>query len=63
MSRAIVLRVVAWLAVGACLGAHWAHSQEAPAQPGKGPDGQKVKRVLYDVKHGVAKDLAEVLAR
>jgi len=37
-------------------------TNKAPAKPTQGA-AQPVKRVVYDVKHGVAKDLAELLAK
>jgi type II secretory pathway component GspD/PulD (secretin) len=59
MSKAGSIRVVACLGLLACFGLCTALGQ----QPGQSAAGQKVKHVVYDVKHGAARDLAELLGK
>src|SRR5262245_3663671 len=60
MSRAISIRATGCLLVLTYL---WLPAVGGQDPTGKGPAGQPVKRVVYDVKHGVAKDLAELLGK
>jgi hypothetical protein len=66
MSRAVLIRLCGGVAIVAAFGVYAARAQPpargAPA--GRAPGGEaKVKRLVYDVKLGVAKDLAEVLGK
>jgi type II secretory pathway component GspD/PulD (secretin) len=52
------------VAVLACLGATAVPAQDPTGKaPAPGASGQKIKRVVYDVKHGVARDLADLLGK
>ncbi len=66
MSRAMVFRLCGGLAVMAAAGLYAARAQP-PAKgeaAGRNPGGQaQVKRLVYDVKLGVARDLADVLGK
>jgi general secretion pathway protein D len=61
------VRVAGCLGLLGCLGLHTAQGQPpsgtAPGQPTKADSAPKLKRVVYDVKHAPAKDLAELLTK
>jgi type II secretory pathway component GspD/PulD (secretin) len=62
MSRAIPIRIVGCLLILTCCWLSIAAGQDPTGKAAAGV-GQPVKQVVYDVKHGVAKDLAELLGK
>jgi general secretion pathway protein D len=67
MSRVTVVRLFGCLVLLLCLGLFAARAQQpgggAATGPGKGGQAQKPKRIVYEVKRGVAKELSELLGK